>query len=586
MTGTTSRTARVSIARWNLKEAAGKIPARRTEITYEAVSSGREGNYLQSPIVIREDGAVDVAGVWEEGHAHYPGRSVDLLRARNIERCSDGSTEVSRRHSSWTNHHSEGLNAKRWTGAEVSMTIGVAEDRIEISGAMAKGSDRKSPEYARGATRGTATKEPSCPETSRLLEVILSRENMQVAYQRVVSNKGAAGIDKMTVAELGDYLRCNWPDIREQLLAGEYRPQAVRKVEIPKASGGKRTLGIPTVLDRLIQQAVHQQLMLIFEPHFSDASYGFRPGRSAQQAIQKAQTHVADGYRWIVDLDLEKFFDRVNHDILMSRVARIVKDKQVLRLIRHYLQAGLLEGGIVSIRQEGTPQGGPLSPLLSNILLNELDKELECRGHRFCRYADDCNIYLQTRGSAQRVMTSVTQYLEDQLKLKVNRRKSAVDRPWNRSFLGYSMTFHKKPRLKVAAISVKRHKAKIKGILRRGRGRKLTIVIEELGPVMRGWINYYQHAEVKGIFERLDQWIRRKLRCILWRQWKRPWTRAKRMMQLGLAEAHAFCSAFNGRGPWWNAGASHMNLACPTSYFSKAGLISYMDQFHRFKHTS
>lgn len=466
------------------------------------------------------------------------------------------------------------------------MTFGVVEDRIEISDAMAKGSDQKSPEYACGATRGTATKEPSCPETPRLLEVILSRENMQVAYQRVVSNKGAAGIDGMTVGELGDYLRQNWPCIREQLLAGEYRPQAVRKVEIPKASGGKRTLGIPAVLDRLIQQAMHQQLMLIFEPHFSDSSYGFRPGRSAQQAIQKAQTHVADGYRWIVDLDLEKFFDRVNHDILMSRVARIVKDKQVLRLIRHYLQAGLLEGGIVSIRQEGTPQGGPLSPLLSNILLDELDKELERREHRFCRYADDCNIYLQTKSSAQRVMTSVTQYLEDQLKLKVNRRKSAVDRPWNRSFLGYSMTFHKKPRLKVAAISVKHHKAKIKGILRRGRGRKLTKVIEELKPVMRGWINYYQYAAVKGIFERLDQWIRRKLRCILWRQWKRPWTRAKRMMQLGLAEAHAFCSAFNGRGPWWNAGASHMNLACPTSYFSKAGLFSYMEQFHRFKHSS
>ena len=466
------------------------------------------------------------------------------------------------------------------------MTIGVAEDRIEISDAMAKGSDRKSSEYARGATRGTATKEQSCPETQRLIETILSRENMQVAYQRVVSNKGAAGIDGMSVGELGAYLRQNWCSIREELLIGEYRPQAVRKVEIPKASGGKRILGIPTVLDRLIQQAMHQQLQLMFEPHFSESSYGFRPGRSGQQAVQQAQQHVSNGYRWIVDLDLEKFFDRVNHDILMSRVARIVKDKQVLRLIRRYLQAGLLEGGVVSIRQEGTPQGGPLSPLLSNILLNELDKELEQRGHRFCRYADDCNIYLQTRSSAQRVMTSVTQYLENQLKLKVNRRKSAVDRPWNRSFLGYSMTSHKKPRLKVAAISVKRHKAKIKGILRRGRGRKLMKVIEELKPVMRGWINYYQYAEIKGLFEKLDQWIRRKLRCILWRQWKRPWTRAKRMMQSGLTESHAFCSAFNGRGSWWNAGASHMNLACPTSYFSKAGLFSYMEQFHRFKHTS
>jgi group II intron reverse transcriptase/maturase len=389
------------------------------------------------------------------------------------------------------------------------MTYGVAEDRIEISDAMAKGSDQKSPEYARGVTRGTATEEPSCPETQRLLESILSRENMQAAYQRVVSNKGAAGIDGMTVGDLGDYLRCSWPCIREQLLAGEYRPQAVRKVEIPKASGGKRTLGIPTVLDRLIQQAMHQQLMLIFEPHFSEASYGFRPGRSAQQAVQVAKVHVADGYRWIVDLDLEKFFDRVNHDILMSMVARLVKDKQVLRLIRRYLQAGLLEGGIVSIRQEGTPQGGPLSPLLSNILLDEFDKELERRGHRFCRYADDCNIYLQTKSSAERVMASVTQYLEEHLKLKVNRSKSAVDRPWNRSFLGYSMTFHKKPRLKVAAASAKRHKARIKGILRRGRGRNLTKFIEELTPVMRGWINYYRFAEVKGVFEGLDQWIRR-----------------------------------------------------------------------------
>lgn len=481
---------------------------------------------------------------------------------------------------------SEGLNTKRWTGAEVSMTFGVAEDRIEMSGAMAKGSDQKSPGIASGVTRGTATEENPCPETQRLLEDILSRENMQAALKRVVSNKGAAGIDGMTVGELGEHLRQNWPCIREQLLAGEYRPQAVRKVEIPKASGGKRTLGIPTVLDRLIQQAMHQQLMLIFEPHFSEASYGFRPGRSAQQAVQKARAHVAEGYRWIVDLDLEKFFDRVNHDILMSRVARFVKDKQVLRLIRRYLQAGLLEGGIASIRQEGTPQGGPLSPLLSNILLDEFDKELERRGHRFCRYADDCNLYLQTKRSAERVMVSVTQFLEEQLKLKVNRSKSAVDRPWNRSFLGYSMTFHKKPRLKVSPVSVKRHKARIKGILRRGRGRNLTKVIEELTPVMRGWINFYWYAEVKGLFEELDQWTRRKLRCVLWRQWKRPWTRAKRMMQRGLKEAHAFCSAFNGRGPWWNAGSSHMNLACPASYFSKAGLFSYMEQFHRFQHTS
>jgi RNA-directed DNA polymerase len=415
------------------------------------------------------------------------------------------------------------------------------------------------------------------------MEQVVSRDNMMAALDRVTANKGAPGIDQMTVADLRGHLKTMWPTIREELLKGTYQPQSVRKVEIPKPGGGTRTLGIPTVLDRLIQQALHQQLVSLFDPHFSESSYGFRPGRSAHQAVQAARRHVAGGRRWVVDIDLEKFFDRVNHDILMSRVARKVEDGRVLRIIRRYLQAGLLEGGIVSPRVEGTPQGGPLSPLLSNILLDEFDKELERRGHTFCRYADDCNVYVQTRRSAQRAMTSLTRFLQEKLKLKVNDAKSAVDRPWNRTFLGYTMTFHHKPRLKVADKSVERFKGKLRQVCRRGRGRSLRKVIEELTPKLRGWTSYFRLAEVKGIFEDLDQWLRRKLRCIVWRQWKRTYTRARELMRRGLTEARAWQSATNGRGPWWNSGAAHMNDAIRKSFFEKLGLISLTHQLRRFQ---
>jgi len=415
------------------------------------------------------------------------------------------------------------------------------------------------------------------------MEDVVSRPNMMAALERVEANKGAPGVDAMTTGELRGYLKQNWPTIRKELLEGTYQPRPVRKVEIAKPGGGMRTLGIPTVCDRLIQQALHQVLTPLFDPDFSDSSYGYRPGRSAWQAVQAARRHVADGRRWVVDMDLEKFFDRVNHDILMSRVARKVKDKQALRLIRRYLQAGVLEGGLVSQRVEGTPQGGPLSPLLSNILLDAFDKELERRGHAFCRYADDCNIYVQTRRSGQRVMASLSRFLEEQLALRVNVAKSAVDRPWRRVFLGYSMTFHRKPRLKVAEARVKRFKAGLRKIFRRGRGRSLGKVIKEIVPKIRGWASYFRLAEVKGVFETLDKWLRRKLRCILWRQWKRSYPRAKRLMQRGLTEARAWRSATNGRGPWWNAGASHMNEACPTSFFRNLGLIRLMDQHRRFQ---
>jgi RNA-directed DNA polymerase len=420
----------------------------------------------------------------------------------------------------------------------------------------------------------------------RLMELIVSRENMMAAFARVVGNKGAAGVDKMSVADLKPFLKEHWPRIRQDLLADRYQPQAVRGVEIPKPGGGMRLLGIPTVVDRLIQQALHQVLMPLFDPGFSTHSYGFRAGRSAHDAVKAAKAYVASGKRWVVDMDLEKFFDRVNHDVLMARLARKVGDKQVLRLIRRYLQAGLMLGGIETVRQEGTPQGGPLSPLLSNILLDDLDKELERRGHAFCRYADDCNIYVASKRAGERVMASITKFLVQRLKLTVNAAKSAVDRPWARSFLGFSMTVHKEPRLRVAPKSVVRFKGKLKDMLRRGRGRSVANTIKDLAPVVRGWIGYYRLADTKGIFEDLDGWIRRRLRCILWRQWKRPRTRYERLKQRGLAEDRAKASASNGRGPWWNAGASHMNDAFRANVFATLGLPSLQMEHRRLNRVS
>jgi len=463
------------------------------------------------------------------------------------------------------------------------MTKGAAEGRAVMPGAIPAGSGRKPREEGCGAASVTGRKDHSMPEAERLMEEIVSRGNMMRAYSRVVANKGAAGIDRMPVSALMDYLRREWDRIKEELVAGVYIPQPVRKVEIPKPGGGVRMLGIPTALDRLIRQAVHQVLSPRFDPDFSERSYGFRPGRSAQQAVHAARKYVAEGRRWVVDLDLEKFFDRVNHDILMSRVRRKVKDVRVLRLIDGYLKAGMFEGGGASARKEGTPQGGPLSPLLSNILLDELDKKLETRGHAFCRYADDCNIYVASRASGERVMASISGFLSGRLKLTVNRNKSAVDRPWRRSFLGYSMTFHRQPRLKVAGKSVERVKATIREVWRRSRGQSLRTVINGLSRKLRGWVNYFRYSEVKGLFEELDGWLRRKLRCILWRQWKRSLSRARNLMRLGLPEETAWKSASNGRGPWWNSGAAHMHKAVRKSFFEKLGLVSLMNQYRRLQ---
>ncbi len=453
----------------------------------------------------------------------------------------------------------------------------------EMPESLPDGSGRKPREDGQGASSEAARRETLRPETEQLMEAVVARENLLRAYQQVVSNKGAAGVDQMSVEQLKPYLQAHWVKIKEELLKGEYQPQPVRCVEIPKPQGGVRQLGIPTVVDRLIQQALHQVLSPIFEPGFSESSYGFRPRRSAHQAVQQARDYVAEGRRGAVDLDCDNFFDRVNHDILMSRLARRISDQRVLRLIRRYLQAGMMTGGMVSPRVEGTPQGGPLSPLMSNVLLDELDKELERRGHKFCRYADDCNIYVRSQPAGERVMASVTAFLEQRLRLKVNLEKSAVARPWERKFLGYSMTWHKQPRLKVAKTSIERLKAKVRVIFREGRGRSLNQVIKELNALLRGWMQYFRRAEVKGIFEELDGWMRRKLRCLIWLQWKRHKTRAKELMKRGLERLRAWKTAYNGRGSWWNAGASHMNEAFPKSFFDRRGLVSLLDPLRKFQ---
>lgn len=447
------------------------------------------------------------------------------------------------------------------------------EKTIEISEVDLQGGSRKlRPGRASGANSSgnQANTEPRKPD---LIEMMLERGNLLKALQAVESNQGAAGVDGMGVGQLRGYLREHWDRIREQILNGSYEPRPVRRVDIPKAGGGTRMLGIPTVLDRLIQQAMHQILSPLWEREFSAHSYGFRPGRSAAAAIKAVQGHVRSGKRWVVDLDLEKFFDRVNHDVLMARVGRRIKDQRVLGLIRRYLKSGIMLGGVMEQRTEGTPQGGPLSPLLSNILLDDLDKELEKRGHPFCRYADDCNIYVGSQRAGQRVMASLIGFLRERLKLTVNLKKSAVDRPWKRKFLGFSLTAHKESRIRVAPQAVERFKEKLRERFRMGRGRNLGKFIASLAPILRGWANYYSMAETRGVFADLDQWIRRKLRCLEWRKWKRPRTRMQRLIARGLERGVARVSAFNGHGPWWNAGASHLNAALPTAYFRQLGLV-------------
>jgi RNA-directed DNA polymerase len=413
--------------------------------------------------------------------------------------------------------------------------------------------------------------------TDRLMEEVCERDNLKEALRRVQANKGAAGVDGMTVDALPDHLRQHWPAIRAHLLRGTYTPKPVRRVEIPKPDGGVRKLGIPTVLDRFIQQAVLQVLQRRWDRTFSPHSYGFRPGRSAHQAVAQAQQYIADGYDWVVDVDLEKFFDRVNHDKLMGRIAQRVDDRRLRRLIRAFLNAGVMENGLIGPSVDGTPQGGPLSPLLSNVVLDDLDRELERRGLRFVRYADDCNIYVRTERAGHRVMDRVTRFLTTRLKLTVNASKSAVARPQERTFLGFPFTTGPTVARAVAPKAVRRFKTKVREITRRAKGVSMETTIAELAPYMRGWRNYFGFCETPEALVYLTRWVRLRLRAALWRQWRTPRRRRAALLALGVRPQLAEHTASSGLGPWYLARAKALSVGLSNRYFDSLGLPRLID---------
>ena len=406
------------------------------------------------------------------------------------------------------------------------------------------------------------------------MEDVVERENLKTALAQVKRNKGVAGIDGMRVDDLPAYLKEHWPAIRAQLLDGTYKPQPVRRVEIPKASGGVRLLGIPTVLDRLIQQAVMQVLQADWDPTFSETSFGFRPKHSAHQAVGRAQAYIASGYAVVVDIDLEKFFDRVNHDVLMGLVAKRVADKRILKLIRGFLTAGAMEGGLVSPTEEGTPQGGPLSPLLSNLMLDVLDKELEKRGHRFVRYADDCNIYVRSQRAGERVMVGIKRFLAKRLRLKVNKAKSAVAKPSVRKFLGFSFTYGSEPRRRIAPQALARFKARVRELTRRTCGRSLAQIVKELSVYLTGWRGYFGFCQTPSVLRGLDEWLRRRMRTIAWKQWKRGHARFAELRRRGVGRDLAAQTAGSPHGPWRLANSPALTIAMPISFFRALGLRS------------
>ena len=452
------------------------------------------------------------------------------------------------------------LDEKRWKNR------GNPAFQAEPEGEAQRCAERRA--EASSAGRGSE----SLAGSTRLMEEVLAAENLRKALKRVQSNRGSAGVDGMSVTALPGYLKENWPRIREELLAGRYKPKPVKRVRIPKPDGGERGLGIPTVLDRFLQQAVLQVIQPLWEPHFSDHSYGFRPGRSAHQAVARAQGYIAEGYRIVVDMDLEKFFDRVNHDDLMNLLAQRVGDKRVLKLVRGYLNAGVLEDGLVKVVDEGTPQGGPLSPLLSNIVLDRLDKELERRGHRFVRYADDCNVYVKSERAGQRVLESLGKFIETKLRLKLNREKSAVGRPWARKFLGFSFTSGKELKRRIAPKALIRFKAKVRELTRRTRGVSLETMVEELGQYLVGWRGYFRFCQTPTVLVDLDKWIRRRMRSVLWKQWKRGRNRFEELRSRGVAQDLAACTAGSAHGPWRISRSQALRYAFPNAFFKKLGL--------------
>ena len=419
-----------------------------------------------------------------------------------------------------------------------------------------------------------------------LLKQILSRENMLLALKRVEKNKGSHGVDMMPVRNLRQHIVENWSSIKEAILKGTYNPMPVRRVEIPKPDGGVRLLGIPTVTDRLIQQAIAQVLSKIYDPMFSEHSYGFRPNRSAHDAVRKAKGYIRDGFRWVVDMDLEKFFDKVNHDRLISTLAKTVNDKPLLKLIRKYLQAGVMINGVVSSTSQGTPQGGPLSPLLSNIVLDELDKELEKRGHKFVRYADDCNIYVKSKRAGERTMASIQRFIEEKLRLKVNIKKSAVDRPWKRKFLGFSFTSAKEPKIRIAKESIKRMKEKVREITSRKMPYPMEYRIAKLNQYLIGWCGYFALADTKSVFKELDGWIRRRLRMCLWKNWKKPKTKIRNLIKLGVPKGKAYEWGNSRKGYWRISKSPILHKTLGNSYWSNQGLKSLQKRYEFLRQLS